>query len=314
MPPLKTILNPKSYFRFIWKRLQEARLRLQPNLRGTVRYPPGHYYSPLLDIQSLGPNDSNLPFDGAELWEHVNLRQGEQRAYYEDLLERFPLLPFPSQKTDSYRYFKENDWFPLSDAFTLSGIIRKEKPCRIVEVGSGFSSAVMLDTLGQTHASAVLTFIEPNPDRLYSLLSPDDRSIPKVLAQRVQEVPLSVFDQLEAHDLVFIDSSHVAKIGSDVSYILLRILPRLKPGVIVHFHDVFYPFSYPAAWIREGLAWNESLFLRAFLVGNPQFQLVAFNAYAGYSFPEVFRDRLPAFLNNTGGSMWIQKLGEECRA
>jgi hypothetical protein len=296
---LTTVLNPKSYFRFI---------RLLRNFRGAVRFPPGHFYSPLLDIKSLGPNDSNLPFDGAELWEHINLRQSEQRSYYEDLLDRFPLLPFPSQKTDNYRYFTENIYFTLADAFTLSGVIRKEKPCRIVEIGSGFSSAVMLDTLRQTHASAELTFIDPQPDRLYSLFLIDDRSISTVLAQRVQEVPFSVFDQLEAQDLVFCDSSHVAKIGSDVSYILLRILPRLKPGVLVHFHDVFYPFSYPATWIREGHAWNESLFLRAFLVGNMQFQLVAFNCYAGYSFPEVFRDRLPAFLNDTGGSIWIRKV------
>jgi hypothetical protein len=275
---LKKIFNPKSYFRFIRKQLLELRLRLQPNLRGAVRYPPGHFYSPLLDIQGLGPNDSSLPFDGAEWWEHVNLRPGQQRSYYEDLLDRFPLLPFPSQKTDGYRYFTENGWFSLSDAFTLSGIIRKEKPRRIVEVGSGFSSAVMLDTLGQTNASAELTLLEPYPDRLYSLLSPHDRSISTVLVQRVQEVSLSVFDQLEAQDLVFIDSSHVCKIGSDVTFILLRILPRLKRGVLVHFHDVFYPFSYPASWIREGRAWNESLFLRAFLVGNPQFQLVSFNS------------------------------------
>ena len=125
---------------------------------------------------------------------------------------------------------------------------------------------------------------------------------------RVQEVPLSVFDQLEAQDILFIDSSHVSKIGSDVTFIMLRILPRLKRGVLVHFHDVFYPFSYPVRWIREGRAWNESLFLRAFLVGNSQFQLVAFNSYAGYSFPELFRDRLPAFLNNTGASIWIRKV------
>jgi hypothetical protein len=126
----------------------------------------------------------------------------------------------------------------------------------------------MLDTLGQTLASTELTFIEPLADRLNSLISAGDRSISKVLPQQVQEVPLSVFDQLEAQDLLVCDSSHVAKIGSNVTYILLRILPRLKPGVLVHFHDVFYPFSYPATWIREGRAWNESLFLRAFLVGN----------------------------------------------
>jgi hypothetical protein len=273
-----------------------------------IRFPPGHFYSPLLDIQGLAPNDPSLPFDGAECWEYIDLQPGEQRSYYEDLLERFPLLPFPSQKSDNYRYFTENNWFAVSDAFTLSGIIRKEKPHRIVEVGSGFSSAVMLDTLDLTHACAALTFIEPYPDRLYSLLSARDRSMATVLVKRVQEVSLSMFDQLEAHDLVFIDSSHVCKIGSDVTFILLRILPRLKQGVLVHFHDVFYPFSYPASWIREGRAWNESLFLRAFLVGNSQFQLVAFNSYAGYFFPEVFRGRFPAFLSDTGGSLWIRKV------
>lgn len=308
MPRLETISILRSCLWFIRKRLQELRGGREPNLRGAVRFPPGHFYSPLLDIQGLGPNDSSLPFDGAECWEHVNLRPSEQRSYYEDLLERFPLLPFPSQKSHNYRYFTENNWFAVSDAFTLSGIIRKERPHRIVEVGSGFSSAVMLDTLDQTHASAALTFIEPYPDRLYSLLSAHDRSIATVLVERVQEVSLSMFDQLEAQDLIFIDSSHVSKIGSDVTFILLRILPRLKQGVLVHFHDVFYPFSYPASWIREGRAWNESLFLRAFLVGNPQFQLVAFNSYAGYFFPEVFRDRFPAFLSDTGGSIWIRKV------
>ena len=308
MRRLKTIFDPRSYFRFIQNRLRQRRLRLQPNLRALVFTPPGHFDSPLLDIQGLGTNDSPLRFDGAEWWEHVNLRPGDQRSYYEDLLDRFPVLPFPRQKTDSYRYFTENDWFPLSDAFTLSGVIRREKPHRIVEVGSGFSSAVMLDTLDQTHGSAAVTFIEPCPDRLYSLLSPHDRFIATILVRRVQEVSLSVFDQLEAQDLLFIDSSHVCKIGSDVTFILLRILPRLKPGVLVHFHDIFYPFSYPAAWIREGRAWNESLVLRAFLVGNPQFQIVAFNSYVGFLFPDVFRDRFPAFLNNTGQSLWIRKV------
>jgi predicted O-methyltransferase YrrM len=307
MEHLKTVLNLKSSFRFIRKRLEERRLDIQPNLRGAVLYPPGHFYSPLLDIEGFGQNGSNPPFDGAEYWEHINLKPDEQRSYFEDLLDRFPLPGFPSQKTDGYRYFTQQDWFPLSDAFTLSGIIRREKPRRIIEVGSGFSSAVMLDTLGQAHMSAALTFIEPYPDRLYSLLTPDDRSLSTILVTRVQEVPLAVFDQLEAQDLILIDSSHVAKIGSDVTFLLLRILPRLKRGVLVHFHDIFYPFSYPPSWIREGRAWNESLFLRAFLMGNTQFEIVAFNSYIAHSFPEIFRERLPAFLDNTGGSLWLRK-------
>ena len=308
MSRLKTILNPKSYLGFAWRQLEEIRLRFQPNMRGATRYQPGHFYSPLLDIKGLNPNDASVPFDGAEWWEHVNLRSGEQRSYYEDLLGRFPFLPFPSEETDDYRYFTRNEWFAVSDAFTLSAIIQKEKPRRIVEVGSGFSSAVMLDTLDHARMSCALTFIEPYPERLYSLLSPDDKSISTILVNRVQEVSLSVFDQLEAQDLLFIDSSHVAKVGSDVTFIFLRILPRLKPGVIVHFHDIFYPCSYPLKWIREGRAWNESVILRAFLMGNPQFQIVAFNSYAGSSFPELFRERFPAFLKDTGGSIWIRKV------
>ena len=279
----------------------------QRNQLGALFYRPGHFYSPLLDLESLGPNGSHLPFDGVECWEQVNLRPHEQQAYYSELLEKFPLLPFPRTRTEGYRYFTENNWFSPSDAFTLSGIVRKEKPRRIIEVGSGFSSAVVLDTLNQTRASAALTFIEPYPERLYSLLSPADKAAAKVLVQRVQEVPLSVFDQLEAQDILFIDSSHVAKIGSDVSFLFLRVLPRLKPGVLVQVHDIFYPYSYPAGWIREGRAWNESLFLRALLAGNPAFQVIAFNSFAGVAFPELFRERFPGFLNNTGGSIWLRK-------
>lgn len=289
----------------MWRKL---RLRMSTNRRGATRFPPGHFYSPLLDIQSLRANDANLPFDGEEWWEHVDLRPEAQRAYYEGLLDRFPLLPFPHKPAAGYRYHTDNGWFIASDAFTLSGIIRRERPRRIVEVGSGFSTAVILDTLDHDHAAAALTCIEPHPDRLDALLTARDRSVSQIFVQRVQEAPLSVFDQLEAQDILFIDSSHVAKVGSDVSFLFLRILPRLKPGVLVHLHDIFYPASYPAGWIREGRAWNESLFLRAFLVGNAQFQVTAFNSFAGATFPELFRARFPAFLANSGGSIWLKKV------
>ena len=308
MPSLNQMLDPKAYVRFAKRFVQKGKSCLSLSAPGATLYPAGHFYSPLLDIKSLRPNDSNLPFDGVECWEHVDLQRSNQKGYYQDLLERFPLLPFPRHRTDEYRYYWDNNWFPPSDAFTLSAILRRERPRRIVEVGSGFSSAVMLDTLAKTQASASLTFIEPYPERLYSLLSADDKSASRILVQQVQEVPFSVFDQLEAQDVLFIDSSHVAKVGSDVSWIMLRILPRLKPGVLVHFHDIFYPYSYPIDWIREGRSWNESLFLRAFLVGNHDFEVTAFNAFAGHSFPELFQDKFPQFLQNCGGSIWLRKV------
>lgn len=306
---MKADLNPQTYFRLIRKQLSERRLRQQPNLRGAAIYPPGHFYSPLLDIRGVSQGESNVPFDGADYWEQIQLRPTEQRAYFEDLLEKFPLLPFPSQSAPDYRFYTENPWFPLSDAFTLSGILRKEKPRKIVEVGSGFSSAVMLDTLEHTQQSAALTFIEPFPERLYSLLSASDRAASAIVVKPVQEVSLALFEELDAQDVLFVDSSHVAKIGSDVTFLLLRILPRLKPGVLVHFHDIFYPHSYPVDWLREGRAWNESIFLRAFLVSNRDFEIVAFNSYAGHTFPEIFKDRLDGFMPNSGGSIWLRKIG-----
>lgn len=306
------IFSPKSshWYRFTREKILEFRARRRPNLRGVYFYPPGHFYSPLLDIQSLEQRATHLPNDGVEMWENVQLPTNELRAYYGDAIERFPFLPFPKQKSDGFRFYVDNMWFGLPDAFALSSIMRKERPRKIVEAGSGFSSAVMLDTLDHTGASAALTFIEPYPDRLYSLLSEKDKARAAIRVHGLQQTPMSVFDQLEANDILFIDSSHVAKIGSDVSFILLRILPRLKPGVLVHFHDIFYPFTYPAGWIRDGRAWNESLFLRAFLIGNPQFKILAFNSYASYAFPELFREKFPSFLEgeDAGASFWLRKL------
>ncbi len=300
----RALFDFRTYLRFVKERVQHS----WPNLRGALLYPPGHYYSPLLDFANLGPDAAGLPFDGIEWWDHVDLQREKIALYYADLLDNFPPVPFPSQKTEGYRYYTDNVWFIQSDAFVLSAIIQKEKPRRIVEIGSGFSSAVILDTLERTNATAELTCIEPHPERLFSLLFQMDRAKVEVVPQQVQEVSLSIFDRLEAQDLVLIDSSHVAKIGSDVAFLLLRVLPRLKRGVLVHIHDVLYPMSYPIDWIRDGIAWNESLFLRAFLIGNSQFEITAFNSYAGYSFPDVFQSRFPGFLQNTGGSIWLRKV------
>ena len=304
MLSIKKLLNPASYYRFARERF----LRRHQNLRGIACFPAGHFYSPLLDLEGLGPGATRVPFDGAEWWEHVDLRRDRQQRYYEDLVNRFSPLAFPNQREAGFRYWADNLFFSLSDAFTLSGVLRREMPRRIVEVGSGFSSAVMVDTLRHARMHAGLTFIEPHPDRLFELLSPEERSAARVLVRQVQEVPMAIFEELDAQDILFIDSSHVAKVGSDVSYLLLRVLPRLKRGVLVHFHDIFYPDAYPLAWVRAGRAWNESLFLRAFLIGNPQFEVIAFNSFAAHSFPEVFQARFPEFLRDPGASFWVRKV------
>jgi hypothetical protein len=104
-----------------------------------------------------------------------------------------------------------------------------------------------------------------------------------------------------------VDSSHVVKIGSDVAHIIFEILPRLKPGVIVHFHDVFYSFEYPKEWVKEGRAWNEDYFLRAFLQYNSVFQILYFNSFMGQFYQNELERKMPLCLRNTGGSLWMKK-------
>ena len=307
MPPLRTLFHPTYPWRFLKSRALRFWLRRHPSHRGACLFPPGHFYSPLLDLQSANPGDESLRHDDEKCWEHVELHPYQQRDLYAELLAQNPRLSFPEQAQSGWRYHWNNDWFPLADAFLLSGLMRREKPQRIIEVGSGFSTAVMLDTLEQTGSQCDITCIEPYPQRLEQLLGGQGMGRIKLHRQSVQSMPMEIFDTLEAGDFLFIDSSHVAKAGSDVAFLFLRVIPRLKPGVWVHVHDMFYPGSYPMAWFQEGRAWNESLFLRALLIGNPDLKVCAFNQYAATQFPELFRDSLPALLANAGGSFWMQR-------
>jgi hypothetical protein len=166
----------------------------------------------------------------------------------------------------------------------------------------------MLDTNEEFCQGRIqFTFIEPHAERLNQLLTRMDRSSVTLHEVKVQKVPVEVFDQLEARDVLFVDSSHVAKIGSDVNHILFQIVPRLKPGVLVHFHDVFYPFEYPMAWIREGRAWNEAYVLRAFLQYNSQFEIVMFNNFAVHQWRDYIAEKAPIMTRNSGSSLWLRK-------
>lgn len=185
-------------------------------------------------------------------------------------------------------------------------MIRHFQPKRIIEIGSGHTSALMLDTNERfMNQQTELTFIEPYPKRLHSLLKETDRTNCIILETPVQDVPASYFEQLQENDFLFIDSSHVSKIGSDVNHIFFDVLPVIKTGVIVHFHDVFWPFEYPLAWIKQGRAWNEAYLLRAFLQYNECFEIILFNQYLCSCFPEFYQQRTGS--TQTGGSIWIRK-------
>lgn len=270
-------------------------------------FPPGHYYSAHVDMTAIGDDATSYPHDGVEHWRHIDLREAEQLAFFSRAVRECPLLPYTPEKNSNFRYHSVNWFFPTADAFTLQAMMRIHRPKRIIEVGSGFSSAVMLDTREHFPMDVELTFIEPYAERLRSILTPQDHRSVTIIEKGVQEVDRKIYDQLQAGDILFIDSSHVAKVGSDVSFLYLQILQSLKPGVLVHVHDVFYPYSYPMEWLRQGWNWNESLFLRAFLIGNDSFQVLAFNSFAWMKFPEILREAMPNISGGYGGSIWLRK-------
>ena len=130
-------------------------------------------------------------------------------------------------------------------------------------MGSGFTSALALDVRDRFLPDLELTFIEPYPDRLYGLLGQKDRGLCEIIPAPVQDVPLEKFDQLSAGDILFVDTSHVAKTGSETNWVILNVLPRLAQGVIVHIHDIFWPFEYPRHWIEDARSWSEIYLVRA---------------------------------------------------
>lgn len=238
-------------------------------------YKPGDYYSTIPDLNDVARNQDSIysrkPPGGVDLNEHGQLSLlSSASAFVKDFDS---LLAKPGM-----RYHTHNIFFNQADALALFVMMRTFRPARVIEVGSGFSSALMLDIRDTfqdigTH----LSFIEPYPDRLLSLLSPSDLKSTELRKSKVQDVPIDHFTQLKANDILFIDSSHVSKVGSDLNFLMFEVLPVLNKGVIVHFHDIFYPFEYPHQWIRDGIHWNENYLLRAFLMFNKGFEIILFN-------------------------------------
>lgn len=256
------------------------------HLRKQGVFAAGHYYSPIPARKDV-INYVNAQKPVPEAIPGINLNEAHQFELLNDFLPFYREVPFPKERAAEYRYFYENGWFSYSDAIFLHCFLRKYKPKRIIEVGSGFSSAVILDTIDIAYTlQPEVSFIEPFPDRLKSLFRPGDQEKVELIERKIQDVSPETFLNLESGDLLFIDSSHVVKCGSDLQFLLFEIIPNLKPGVFVHFHDIFYPFEYPAEWLTEGIYWNENYFIRAFLSYNSEWSIQFFNTFAHHRFHE----------------------------
>jgi hypothetical protein len=142
---------------------------------------------------------------------------------------------------------------------------------------------------------------------LHSLLKSSDGSGIQIIPNDLQDVSPDIYATLEKGDILFIDSTHVSKINSDVNHIFFEILPQLKSGVYIHFHDIYFPFEYPKEWIYQGRAWNEAYMLRAFLQNNNEFEITLFNSFLGHFHSNMLQTEMPLCTKNPGSSIWLRK-------
>jgi hypothetical protein len=288
------------------RELEEVRRELEERRRRAGLYPPGHFHSPVPDLDEVRARDQQI-FDGSAELAGIDLRSQAQLALVDRLGRYAADQPFGAGPRPGLRYHFDNDYFGWGDGLVLFCMLRHLRPARVVEVGSGYSSALMLDTAERFLDPAPgLVFIEPFPDRLQGLLRDGDRDRVTLLSQPVQDVDRAVFDRLEPGDVLFIDSSHVTKIGSDVNLLLLEVVPRLPPGVHVHVHDIIWPFEYDRDWVYEGRAWNEAYLLRALLTGNPRLRIELWSSQLAACHREQVGAALPLWLRDNGTSMWLE--------
>lgn len=283
-----------------WMKLRHGHVRT-----GVPTWPAGHYYSPLpsIDDIELCAAQPRSAFDVPG----VDLAIDDQISLAVALEPSMADLDFPASRTKARRYWYANDFFELSDALVLGGLMRHFATKRVIEIGSGFSSACMLDVSERFMDNAVeFTFVEPFPDdRLRPLLRTADKARVELLDVQVQTLDPLVFDRLDEGDILLIDSSHVTKYGNDVNYLFFEVLPRLQPGVLVHVHDVHPGFEYPIEWVRKLWGWNEAYLLRSFLTFNYDYRTLMHAALL-QSDPQL-RRKLPKVLGDAGpgGSFWM---------
>jgi len=283
----------------------------------SVNFKHGAYYSPIpsmndiMDFNFDSPPPTSLP--------GIDLNDEEQLCLLDQFESYYHEIPFPDEKSSKYRFYHQNNMFYYSDAILLYCMIRHLKPSKIIEVGSGFSSALILDTNEHFMNNSIhCTFIEPYPKRLMDLMKKEDKEKSTIINKRLQDVPLSVFKELLKNDILFIDSSHVSKFNSDVNYLIHKILPLLSDGVYIQFHDVFYPFEYPKEWMYRGRAWNEQYILRSFLQYNNAFKIAMFNTYLQMKFISQIDARFPLLYKERGqhykaGCIWLKKVSKNER-
>jgi hypothetical protein len=232
--------------------------------------------------------------------------------HIDEFRDRFPIVG----SDDSFHLV--NGSFMASDAHVYYAVLREQRPRKVVEVGAGRSTQVAIAALGANRAEghdATLTAIDPSPPA-YLASALDERD--QLLVAKVQDVDIAVLTCLERGDVLFIDSSHLVRIGGDVLYQLCEVVPRLKPGVCIHFHDISLPKPYPRTYFEQGLYWAEQHALQTFLAFNLRFEIIWPATYLMVHRREFMEETFPelqamreAFPLSEPSSFWIRVRDDE---
>ena len=305
-----------TYAQWIWGQDGVYRRHFNDWQRSGFNLAPNHHYSPIPDVSSLPERflAGTTEMIGIDVRESEQLALLDVCAAYRDEYSRFP----DGKGNQRYDFHFHNGTFERVDAEVLHTMVRHHRPRHVIAVGAGGSAETGAESSTLLIAAACqlnrerngsncdFVAIDPLPSALFQSPIP---GLTRVVRQPLREIGLDFFSVLEENDILFIDSSHVLKIGSDVHYEYLEILPRLQPGVIVHIHDIFFPAGYPKEWIhQEHVFWNEQYLLQAFLSFNDSFEIVWAASFMHRNHPEELAQYFPGYspTDCLPGSFWMR--------
>jgi hypothetical protein len=268
---------------------------------------PHNYYSPIPDLSRLRDDIwvRHSDLGGVEM----NLESGIdfveiELARFIDELE----VPLEDPGTAG-TFFLRNSGFESVDAELLYAMVRHARPARIVELGSGYTSLLINVAARRNAADGSPTrhvAYDPYPrEHVLGGALPDPTRLEAISAT---DVPLGIFEELEAGDILFVDTTHTVKLGSDVNFVVLDVLPRLRPGVLVHFHDIFLPWEYPRIWFEQmQYYWAEQYLLQGFLAFNRDFAVLVPAHALAREYPQRLGQVIPSFRPGVmPGSLWMR--------
>lgn len=272
---------------------------------------PVHYYSPIPDTRILRKKPElwlrELPLDDLDL--NINEQRNLVEAIHHHFHEEYMAFPLEGT-TDPTLYHLNNSSFGFVSGQMHYGMIRHFKPKKIIEVGSGYSTIVSLTALRKNaeegHQYEFIT-IDPYPP---SFIKKDIPDIKQLITKKVEDIDVTFFNQLSENDILFIDSSHTVKLGGDVNFLILEVLPRLKKGVIIHIHDIHFPYEYFKSYALENhLFWQEQYLVQAFLAYNKAFKILWCASYMHYKDPKLMTMYFSPYpRNRVPTSLYIQKI------